>query len=155
MSSANMMDEFNPNSRAKAALAMAIVETASIASGLKTFAQGCYTFEGDSCIILRALDVFKRMEQYVENGFDTTGLKDAVDRALPMISSVDNEYKLDCERAQEAADSSSAIVAKLKAEMQIGIIIFNRRDIAQYKLMLTSSQTPSSHIIKQHLKSKN
>ena len=46
------MLRFNPQTEAQAALAMAIVEIAAAAEGVQTFAEVCYTLEGDSCLIL-------------------------------------------------------------------------------------------------------
>ena len=60
-----MMLRFNPQTEAQVALAMAIVEIAAVAEGVQTFAEACYTLEGDSCLILRALSVFRRTELYI------------------------------------------------------------------------------------------
>ena len=59
----------------KAALGMAILETKVVAVGGKTFAEGCYILEGDSCIILRAVKVLKRIVNTIQNNetFDEFG----------------------------------------------------------------------------------
>ena len=45
-----------------AKLGMAMLEIASVADWGKTFAESCYTLEGDSVIILRASSIFERLE---------------------------------------------------------------------------------------------
>ena len=67
LSAKNMMLRFNPQTEAQAALAIAIVEIAAVAEGVRTFSEACYTLEGDSCLILQALSVFRCMELYIEN----------------------------------------------------------------------------------------
>ena len=85
LSANNMMLRFNPHTEAQAALTMAIVEIAAVAEGVRTFSEACYTLEGDSCLILRALSIFRRMELYIENGYSTQRLESAVDIALPFL----------------------------------------------------------------------
>ena len=60
----------------------------SVAEGIRTFAKACYTLEGDSCLILRALSVFRWMELYIKNGYRTPRLEDAVDRSLTLLQSL-------------------------------------------------------------------
>ena len=83
-----MMCEFNPSTDARDALAMSIVEIAAVAEGVKPFCEGCYTLEGDSCLVLRALSVFERMEEYIDGGYSTPGLEATVDQALPLIEHI-------------------------------------------------------------------
>ena len=68
---------------------MAIVEIVSVAEGVRKFAEACYTLECDLYIIMSALSVFIRMEFYIENGYLTPRLGDAVDKALPLLQSVE------------------------------------------------------------------
>ena len=84
-----MMQKFNPLTVSRASLAMAVVEIKSVFEGVRTFSEACYTLEGDSCLILRALSVFRRMEIYIENGYLTPRLGDAVDKALTLLQSVE------------------------------------------------------------------
>ena len=72
ISSANMARDFGESPTGRASLSMAMVEMASISSGLKTFAEGCYTFKGNSCLILRAKYVFEQMEKHIDDGFTQT-----------------------------------------------------------------------------------
>lgn len=116
-SAMKMMREFDPTTEARANLGMAIVEIAAIAEGLKTFVEGCYTLEGDSCIILRALDVFKRMEAEIEAGFDTPGLEEAVARGVGLIEGVENEWLTKCREADEKLDHATETSSAAKAKV--------------------------------------
>ena len=71
---------------------MAIVEIASIAECVRTFSEACYTLEGDLCLILRALSVFRRMELYIENGYRTPRLEYAGGRALKLLQRVESNH---------------------------------------------------------------
>ena len=86
LSAKNMMLHFNPQTEAQAALAMATVEIAAVAEGVRTFAEACYTLEGDSCLILRALSVFRRTELYTENGYTTPRLVSSVEELYHFFS---------------------------------------------------------------------
>ena len=83
-----MMQKFIPLTLARASLVMAIVEIAYVSEGVRKFSEACYTLEGDSCLILCALSVLIRMELYIDNGYHTPRLEDAVDIALPFLQSV-------------------------------------------------------------------
>ena len=48
--------------------------------------------EGESCLIMHALYVFRRMEQYIENGYRISRLGDAVDIALLLLQSVESNH---------------------------------------------------------------
>ena len=84
----NIMHKFNPFTVERASLAMNIVEIAYVAEGVRKLSEACYTLEGDSCLILCALSVLIRMEIYIDNGYHTPRLEDAVDIALPFLQSV-------------------------------------------------------------------
>lgn len=116
-SSKAMMSTFNPDTDARASLAMAIVEIAAVAEGVRPFAQGCYTLEGDSCLILRALSVFKHMENYIANGYSTPKLEDAVDRALPLLQHVELGYVGRVESATKAITLATADVTAMELEL--------------------------------------
>eukprot|EP00957_Ditylum_brightwellii_P044578 3380239-Ditylum_brightwellii.AAC.1 len=114
-----MMEHFNPHSdEGCLVLAMAMVEIAAIALGLKPLAQACYTLEGDSCLILRAWSVFNQMEESINMGFNTPGLEAAVDEALPMIVVVSNAYTSKSKTAKDVMDKSSEKCAKLEDELK-------------------------------------
>ena len=49
-----MLETFNPETKAKANLAMVIIESSAVSSRLKPTAEVYYSFEGDSPMILRA-----------------------------------------------------------------------------------------------------
>ena len=117
LSAKNMMLRFNPETEAQAALAMAIVEIAAVAEGVRTFAEACYTLEGDSCLILRALSVFKRMELYIKNGYSTPRLESAVERALPFLQRVESGYIGRVQKADTVVTMAGRKVAATQAEL--------------------------------------
>ena len=53
-SSETMLEAFNAKIKAKTNLAMAIIKSLAVSSGLKPAVEGCYSFEGDSPMILWA-----------------------------------------------------------------------------------------------------
>ena len=111
------MLRFNPQTEAQAALAMAIVEIAAVAEGVWTFAEACYTLEGDSLLILQALSVFRRMELYIENGYSTPRLESTVDRALPFLHSVESGFIGQVETANTDFTLDGGKVTTMQAEL--------------------------------------
>ena len=136
-SAAKMLHEFDPSTEAKANLAMAIVELAAISGGLKAFVEACYTLEGDSCIILRALDVFKRIEKEISAGFDTPDLEAAVARAVGLIEEVESDWTAKCNEANEAAAAATATTSAAKAKVD---------KLMEEKASLTSNTTRTGRI---------
>ena len=61
-----MMNNFSGEEN-KGKLGMAVLECAVVSSGGKTYTEGCYILEGDSCIILCAEAVFKDIERNIES----------------------------------------------------------------------------------------
>ena len=91
-SAKNMIQQFNPLTVARASLVMAIVEISSVAEGVRTFYQACYKLEGDLCVIMRALSVFRRMELCIDNEYHTPRLEYSVDRALTLLQSLESNH---------------------------------------------------------------
>ena len=92
LSENNMMHQFNTLTVAQASLAMSIFKIASVAEGVRTFSEACYTLEGDLCLILRALSVFRRMELCIDNEYHTPRLEYSVDRALTLLQSLESNH---------------------------------------------------------------
>lgn len=114
----NMTRDFGELPNGRTSLSMAMVEMTSISSWSKTFAEGCYTFEGDSCLILRAKYVFERMEKHIDNGFNTDGLDKAEDRAIPMMLAAEGHVKANVDSASTHLAHCGSIVAHLKSELK-------------------------------------
>jgi len=118
LSAKSMMLKFDPTTDACASLAMAMVEVAVVAEGVRPFAEACYTLEGDSCLILRAYSVFRRLEQFIGDGYSTPKLEEAVDRAIPLIIRVESSYTAKVAAANAAVESASGKVAEMVDELK-------------------------------------
>lgn len=75
------------NANSLADLGMATIELAVVSQAGKSLAEGCYIFEGDDPIILRARKVFERIEDNIGTNFGTNeeSLRDAANSALELI----------------------------------------------------------------------
>ena len=50
-------------------MGMVILEFAALTGGIKCFAETCYILKGESAIILRAGEVFKKIEHVIDNNY--------------------------------------------------------------------------------------
>ena len=116
-SAKNMIQQFNPLTVARASLVMAIVEISSVAEGVRTFYQACYKLEGDLCVIMRALSVFRRMELYIENGYRTPRIKNSVDIAIPLLQSIELDHVVQVEAENTIVTVSSGKVTDMQTEL--------------------------------------
>ena len=66
-------------------LGMAILEFADLTDGINIFAEECYILEGESAIILRDDDVFKRIEHVIDDNYKFPSVNRVVDDALGLI----------------------------------------------------------------------
>ena len=130
------MSLLNSGRTPKANLGMAIVEIAAIAEGLKTFVES---------LVLRALDVFKRIEDQIASGFDTPGLEAAVKRAVGLIKEVENDWTEKCRVAKDALNEASAVVTAAKEKVD-GLMNEKARLLPQsFDRFITSSIAVRCH----------
>jgi hypothetical protein len=78
------------------------------------------------------LDVFKRIEEQINAGFDTPSLVDAVARAVGLIEEVEGDWSTKCNIAMEAATEAAAVAAAAKAAVD---------ELMSQKASLTSNTT--------------
>ena len=112
-----MMQKFNPLTVSRASLAMAVVEIKSVFEGVRTFSEACYILEGDLCLIMCALSVFRRMELYIDNIYRTPRLEDAPDRALPALQSVESNQVVQVEAEIKIFTVASGKVTDMQTEL--------------------------------------
>ena len=100
-------------------LGMAVLECNVVAIGGKSYAEGCYILEGDSCIILRAESVFQRIEKNIKDDedIDMNKLKDAVELAVDLISKGRNYFSKKKEEATAKSDESLRALNEEKSKL--------------------------------------
>jgi hypothetical protein len=120
-SSNKMYLEFG-SAESKAALGMALVESAAIVSIGEDLCKACYTAEGDSPLILTASDIFERLERHLSSDFDLDSCQDAITQAVSLIQSckspmVEKQNQLNL-KLKDKQDSFNACKAKLDSLLQ-------------------------------------
>ena len=93
--------------------------------GVKIFAEEYYTLEGESCMILRAESVLKRIESRIGEGYRIPNLEASVDKALPYIFNVKNCIDTECEDTmitlegfRKTIDASNDNIQNLKTQRE-------------------------------------
>ena len=61
---------------------MVILAFAAFTDGINIFAQTCYILEGESAIILRPDEIFKRLEHVIDGNYEWPSLNRVADNAL-------------------------------------------------------------------------
>ena len=62
--------------------------------------------------------MFRGMEEYIENGYDTPGLEQAVERALPMLEQAEAVFLSNVERENATLTAASNAVNDMKSELK-------------------------------------
>ena len=96
---------------------MAMFEISSVAEGVRKFYEACYKLEGESCLIMRALYVFRRMEQYIENGYRISRLGGAVDIALLLLQSVESNHAVQVQVENKIVTMEYGRVTDMQTEL--------------------------------------
>lgn len=92
---------------------MAMVKITTVAEGLLIFCEGYYTLEGSSHLIFRAKSAFDRLNSQVNEDFFFTRLNDVIEKALPLIEVLSNQY---CTKIDESG-TDTLIEAKVNEEI--------------------------------------
>ena len=87
--SVTMLEVFNTETKAKTNLTMAIVKSLAVLSELKPVVEGYNLFEGYSPIILRAWNIFKKLNSSYNFDKIESNIGDTIDIVLLMLQSVE------------------------------------------------------------------
>ena len=75
-----------------ASLGMVILEFAGLTDSINIFTKTCFILEGDSEIILRADELFKRLEHVIYDNYEWPSVNRVIDYALGLILKIRDTF---------------------------------------------------------------
>ena len=108
------------NANSLADLGMATIELAVVTQAGKSLAEGCYIFEGDDPIILRARKVFERIEDNIVTNFGTNeeSLHDVANSALELILKAREKVTTIWDEGLRLLDEANIVLEREKENKQ-------------------------------------